>query len=709
MQRARVIWKRLRLLFAVLALIRFSILIPAVLIVTLLASDQMTDALLSLADGRSSSLAGAFLGTTLMAALIVWYTARTMLRFRFESNPASDPAAYPLLKRHLPRLLAMLVPVALLVRVLTLLPAVGDKAAIWRIAYALFGVATLTGLYVSQRRRLARIRHLQFLAQQEHEEHRELHQLAALPRVTRRVLWTLVGANVAAILLALWAPLFLLGAPALLLLGLGLSAVTGSALVYAANHDHIPVLTMLLLWGAFWSFFNDNHAVRQTADDHSHGFLRRVIAKDPNTLQDPSLLSRQTLEDYFSGWWDELAGQEPGTGPIPVVVVAADGGGIRAAYWTAEVLATLQDTARQNQIIFSRHVFAISGVSGGSLGAATYAAIAAHRIQAGTSNQDQAWVNEASAVLGRDFLSPTLANALFLDLPQRLLPLPIFDDRAVALEKSWEASWSAVHGDDPKRFSNSFASLWAITPHAVPLLFLNGTIVETGERAIIDPLATQPSPTYAPFANAIRIGPLFGTQLPLSTAVLLSARFTYVSPAGTMGTRSGRKIQWHRIVDGGYFDNSGSITAQEIIRAIQGAYRFKSRSAATRPMRLIMLHISNAPQNPRPSLIDWTSISRGRVWLGESLSPVRALLNTRAARAGQASESLMASSPDQNVSFYEIELWQGRADLPLGWSLSREAQSEMDQELTACANYGDKCAGNVIPKIMAALKDDSSP
>jgi hypothetical protein len=200
-------WKRVRLLFAVLALIRFSILIPAVLIVTLLVSDQMTDALVAVADDRSPVASSSLLITTLFAALIVWYTARTMLRFKFDSNPASNPAAYPSLKRQLPRLLAILVPVALLAKVLTLLQAVGDKGSILQIVFGLAVVAAVTGLYVTQRRNLARIRHLEFLAKQESEERRELRQLAALPSLTRGVFWILIAGNVTAIALALWAPL----------------------------------------------------------------------------------------------------------------------------------------------------------------------------------------------------------------------------------------------------------------------------------------------------------------------------------------------------------------------------------------------------------------------------------------------------------------------------------------------------------------------
>jgi hypothetical protein len=52
----------------------------------------------------------------------------------------------------------------------------------------------------------------------------------------------------------------------------------------------------------------------------------------------------------------------------PLFIVAAQGGGFYAAYHSALSLARLQDACSE----FSDHVFAISSVSGGSLGAAVF-------------------------------------------------------------------------------------------------------------------------------------------------------------------------------------------------------------------------------------------------------------------------------------------------------------------------------------------------
>jgi hypothetical protein len=708
MPEALSVWQRIRLLFGVLALIRFSLLVPALLILTLLCSDQMSDALIALADWHESGPLAASAIATGFAALVVWYTARTMFRFRFNSNAASDPAVHTRLKRHLPRVLSILVPGALLAKMLSLYPAVGDKAG-WLQTVVLFSTVTvLVALYVALRRWLTQIPGLWMLAVPEHEERRNLTRVRALPGVSRAVLWALLIANVAAVGLALFAPIFLMGSVALLCLALGLSAMTGSAIIYLANHHRAPVLTLLALWVAFWSFYNDNHAVRQTAKSHSHGFLSRTTPRAPASLQQPSPLASESVASYFDGWFDELAGGESGEGPVPVIIVAADGGGIRAAYWTAGVLSALQDATAGKPVSFARHIFAISGVSGGSLGAATFAAIAARRAGPDFHSDDRSWLQESDQVLGRDFLAPTLSNALFIDLPQRFLPLPTFDDRAIALEKSWEASWRKTHAEDPGRFRAPFHDLWRHDSHQVPLLFLNGTVVETGQRAILDPLATDPS-AASPFVNAFRIGPSLGTQVPLSTAVLLSARFTYVSPAGLMGSvAADGSVQWQRIVDGGYFDYSGSVTAQELAYAVRSEYvRHVAGDRKPRPMRLIILHIDNDPQNPRASMVDWNRFAGGRVWLGEALSPVRSLLNTRPARARQATQFLALSNDDGvSSSFIDIMVWRGDTDLPLGWSLSSEARAEMDRQLQLpCPTYTEegKCAAAQFADVLQTL------
>jgi hypothetical protein len=71
--------------------------------------------------------------------------------------------------------------------------------------------------------------------------------------------------------------------------------------------------------------------------------------------------------------------------------------------------------------------------------------------------------------------------------------------------------------------------------------------------------------------------------LPLSTASLLSARFTYVSPAALIDTHRCHAPAWIRLVDGGYFDNSGAVTAQEIARTLIGAHKLTLKKNPSDP------------------------------------------------------------------------------------------------------------------------------
>jgi hypothetical protein len=68
--------------------------------------------------------------------------------------------------------------------------------------------------------------------------------------------------------------------------------------------------------------------------------------------------------------WREANCVDTATAPVPLVIMIAEGGGIRAAYWTASVLTSLEDqpaTSCPSSTSLS-HVFGISGISGGSVG-----------------------------------------------------------------------------------------------------------------------------------------------------------------------------------------------------------------------------------------------------------------------------------------------------------------------------------------------------
>lgn len=179
---------------------------------------------------------------------------------------------------------------------------------------------------------------------------------------------------------------------------------------------------------------------------------------------------------------------------MPVFLVAAEGGGVRAAYWTAVVLGRLQD----QHPTFARQVFGISGVSGGSVGAAVFAALLRDRApdsrcrefarrqgHADDSTQLGAFETCAQEVLRQDLLSPGLGRLLAADFLQWFVPAPVPSfDRARTIEDSWSAAYEAATGRNT--LDQPFLSIsgGGPTPDAAdhlshPALLLNGTHAAT--------------------------------------------------------------------------------------------------------------------------------------------------------------------------------------------------------------------------------------
>ena len=163
--------------------------------------------------------------------------------------------------------------------------------------------------------------------------------------------------------------------------------------------------------------------------------------------------------------------------------------------------------------------------------------------------------------------------------------LPGLRDRAAVLEDSWRAHYDRMIPRPAQGQCHSldcpFLSLRPATGHWLPLLVLNGTSEATGGRIITTMLAT----TYRPpgrcptinddgrchiFVQAERFHDLLPqdqfNDVRLSTAALNSARFPLISPAGTLHAKDGHILD--RIVDGGYFENYGALSAKELALAI---------------------------------------------------------------------------------------------------------------------------------------------
>lgn len=418
-----------------------------------------------------------------------------------------------------------------------------------------------------------------------------------------------------------------LGAAPIILLAFTSWILFGSiVLVLVPKTYGLPSLALLPIALALAAGGVDNHEVRQLPPD--------ARARRAESIRADALQWLRLHEAEFR------QARREGRQWFPVYIVAAEGGGLRAAYWTGNVLGELEAATEGR---FSRRLFAVSGVSGGSLGGAAFVAELANG--AGCNTPEPVTVrNCIRHFLKGDFLAPMVAYMLFPDAVQRVLPFaPIRSfDRARALERSWELSWAQTHPGAP---GNPLALPYGALADAkapMPRLFFNATRVETGKRALVSP-ARFDEDELPEVDDVLAVGGRPWT-MPLSTAVHLSARFTYVSPAAKIckdaGETCGPDGVWGRLVDGGYHENSGAETAAGVLRALRRAAReFEAAQPAGRtriqPQVVIITNDANSTRLCEPH----RDPAAAR-WYTELLSPLEALWNARTARGGQARRAL---------------------------------------------------------------------
>jgi hypothetical protein len=381
--------------------------------------------------------------------------------------------------------------------------------------------------------------------------------------------------------------------------------------------------------------------------------------------------------------------------PVPMVIVATAGGGLRAAYWTAVVLGSLPSELGLDLDSFDRHLFAISGVSGGSVGAAFRTAL--------RDQHDDASALDVAvrAALDRDFLAPTLASLAFVDLPSWVLPNFGQTTRGEALERAF----SGATGDRLEAPFMSFAptdDVWR------PLLFLNATHQETGRRVITGHVRIDRDT----FLDSFDLHELTDIDLPLSTAAHNSARFSYVSPAGRLAfAPTDEDRGW--IIDGGYFENFGALTALDLARAALDG--LQAAGIPDDAVNLVIVQISSDPaigriveagSAPRdqaridefracegeaaPLGYDPTLDREGRLAGNQLLAPLRGVMGSREAHGITASKELArfacaraaAGLPVAYAHFAMCET----ATPPLGWVLSGGARRSIEAYLDACGN-----------------------
>ena len=481
----------------------------------------------------------------------------------------------------------------------------------------------------------------------------------------------------------------LLGTVALFNLFVTVLALIVGRGTYINDRFGIPVLLLAILAALGFSVFdlNDNHIVPMVKSKNSG--------------------VNQSATEHFNDWLNSRADRAAYPAqPYPVFIVSAAGGGLYAAQYTARFLARMQDRCPH----FAQHIFAISGVSGGSVGAAVFAGLlhgaaakqepipscSGFNKKYGLGDALGPLEQKVVNILGKDYLSPIVAATLFPDFLQRFLPRAFSQfDRGRVLDDALEAAWREQF---PKATANPLAmpmlDLWD-RKGVVPALVLNATHLATGDRFAMAPFYPlradqvltklqwlqghlQNSGVQDKVQKSNVDHPTGFEDLKLSTAAGISARFPWIMPAATVHApkqSEARKNNNIRLVDGGYFENSGTETAGDLIRAIGNPGMIDGHPA----FKIYVIVLTSYDNDLfGGNFNDDTP-------LAEFIGPIRGLLSTRQARGDLTIvRTLDYLCPDlDNCNSEQKERgWHNRArwifatlnlidsQLPLSWHLS---------------------------------------
>ena len=311
---------------------------------------------------------------------------------------------------------------------------------------------------------------------------------------------------------------------------------------------------------------------------------------------------------------DALAANDERLGATqrPVVVVAASGGGIRAAVWTAHVLTQLERPENLGPE-FPRAVRLVSSVSGGSVGTMFY-------LDGFGGSRDRAAGGGPVGNSAANGLDATAWGLAYADLWRAFLPV-IFTVTDRGVDRGWalEEVWRRRLSDGDLRLSS-----WrrAVAEGSLPPAVLNATIAENGTQLLLTPLEVPRAWRARSLQDADGL-----LDLRVSTAARLSATFPWVSPMATAGLdRGGRRLarparSGPHVGDGGYYDNFGVVTAINWVETV-----LAGREAAFGARGVLMVVISASPlgrfDNDPPSQGE-------RGWLYATVGPLVALAHVR--------------------------------------------------------------------------------
>ena len=440
---------------------------------------------------------------------------------------------------------------------------------------------------------------------------------------------------------------------------------------------------------------------------------------------------RPDLESAFSTWLSrsndcdrqiDVEGRDVTVRPL--VVVAAAGGGIRAATWTTNAFAEIDRAGpcARSAVMLS------SGTSGGSVGLSLFRG--ASPGDAGSVNTGVERLSYPDVLGGTvvgTFVGDNVAGLTGLRIPSRASLVDPeggwkWQDRAALLESAWQDTAPQLATPYDLRFQ-----------HPTGWLILNSTDAGRKCRVLVSQIdlntqkrdvpticrtKTAELPASTDLIDVYRDCPF---AMDWATAAMLSSRFPFVTPAGRVSSSTvaeGCDIDEMQLVDGGYFEASGLGTIADLAPALAKVvadHNARAASGSGPVVVPVVVFLDNSPgadvaENPPQLSAEITvplvgrSAERLQVVPGTWIQRIStAFVNVCPEPGGAAAidecagaqRAVRSALPDGVVVVAPNT--EPSIEAPLGWTLSQQSRSVL------CVKLRDQMTPDVVDATRATV------
>jgi tetratricopeptide (TPR) repeat protein len=350
-----------------------------------------------------------------------------------------------------------------------------------------------------------------------------------------------------------------------------------------------------------------------------------------------------------------------------LVVVAASGGGIAAAYWTTRCLCYIEDAIPR----FPYHVRVITGGSGGMVGAGFYAA----SLTRDGEDRSALRLNALVRAVGEDSLSPVVREMVARDLLYGLRDVRRRHDRGRSLERAWVTNArrgpEAAIAEPLQKLAQGEWEGWR------PSLIIAPTLAAQGRPLLI---------------SNLRLGALGGglelfTLIPSArrlatvTALRLNAAFPYVTPDVPLPTDPPLQP-----VDAGFLDNDGVTLATDWIQRHRSWLKSNTSGVALIRIRTYRSLQRDGPTDTRRPQNQASALdSILRPLSAYDSSKLEVMLQQHASRIAILRRFFNGQDKEPNgkSSFFFDREFLADVDVPLSWTLASRDRDQIDEQAIA--------------------------